>query len=268
MCGRYASTTTDADLVNAFAVAETVGEQLPPSWNVAPTQQVRVVLDRAPRGQGADAPPAGASPAEPAAEPVRQLRTVRWGLIPSWAKDARIGSRLVNARAETITEKPAFKAAAARRRCLLPADGYFEWEVREGQKAKQPYFLHRGTSLLAFAGLYELWPDPAVDPDDPARWVWSCTVLTTTAPDALGHIHDRSPVLLTPELAGDWLDPTLTDPERVRELLAAVPEPRLEPTEVSTAVNNVRNNGPHLVRPLQPGADAPPVPAGAGGTAG
>ncbi len=270
MCGRFASSTTDADLVNAFAVAETVGEQLAPSWNVAPTQQVRVVLDRTPRGQAADAPaadaPAADAPAAPAAaEPVRQLRTVRWGLVPSWAKDIKIGSRLVNARAETITEKPAFKAAAARRRCLLPADGYFEWEVREGQKAKQPYFLHRGNALLAFAGLYELWPDPALDPDDPARWVWSCTVLTTTAPDALGHIHERSPVLLTPELAGDWLDPSLTDPDRVRELLAAVPEPALEPTEVSTAVNNVRNNGPQLVRPAAAGtfAGGPPDEAGA-----
>ncbi len=252
MCGRFANSTTDADLVRAFAVAETVGDQLPPSWNVAPTQQVRVVLDRAPRADRNSTTDDGATKAG-AVGPVRQLRSVRWGLIPSWAKDAKIGSRLVNARAESITDKPAFKAAAARRRCLVPAGGYYEWEVRAGQKAKQPYFLHRGDALLAFAGLYELWPDPALDHDDPARWVWSCTVLTTTAPDTLGHIHERSPVLLTPDLAADWLAPSLTDPDRVRELLAAVPEPLLEPRQVSTAVNNVANDGPELVRPVPTG---------------
>lgn len=247
MCGRYANSSTDADLVDAFVVEQTVGEQLPPSWNVAPTRQVRIVLDRAPRHGRGD--PAGDADAGPAEEPVRQLRSARWGLVPSWAKDVKIGNRLVNARSESITEKPAFKAAAARRRCLLPADGYYEWEVREGQKVKQPFFLHRGNDLLAFAGLYELWPDPSLPADDPARWLWTCTVLTTTAPDALGHIHERSPVLLTPDLAADWLDPSLTDPARVRALLAAVPEPLLEPTEVSTEVNSVRNDGPRLVRP-------------------
>lgn len=259
MCGRFANSSTDADIADAFAVTETIGAPLDPNWNVAPTQPVRAVLDRLPRdrggvGAGEGGPGAGGARGGGVPPgPVRQLRSLRWGLIPSWAKDAGIGSRLINARAETITEKPAFTAAAARRRCLLPADGYFEWEVREGQQARQPYFLHRGDSLLAFAGLYELWPDPERPADDPDRWVWSCTVLTTDAPDALGHIHPRSPVLLTPELAADWLDPALTDPARVRELLAAVPEPRLEPTEVSTAVNNVRHNGPELVRPVTSG---------------
>lgn len=243
MCGRFANSSTDRDLVAAFAVAETVGDQLPPSWNVAPTHQVRVVLDRLPR---ASSTPDGGAPAVA----VRQLRSVRWGLVPSWAQDVRIGARLINARAESITDKPAFKAAAARRRCLVPADGYFEWEPRPGTRTKQAWYLHRGEALLAFAGLYELWPDPALDRDDPARWVWSCTVLTTRAPDALGHVHDRSPVLLTPDLAADWLDPTLTDPARVREIVRTIPEPLLEPTEVSDAVGNVRNDGPELVRPV------------------
>lgn len=244
MCGRFASSSTDKDIAKAFDVAETVGDQLAPDWNVAPTRQVRAVLERTPSGTDDGS---GDEPEQ--AEPVRQLRSLRWGLIPSWAKDRKIGNRLVNARAETITDKPSFKAAAARRRCLLPADGYYEWEKLE-DGTKQPYFLHRGDSLLAFAGLYELWPDPEKTEDDPDRWLWTCTVLTTTAPDALGHIHERSPVLLTPELARDWLDPALTDRDRVRELLAAVPEPRLEPTAVSTAVNSVRNNGPRLVKPL------------------
>jgi len=169
------------------------------------------------------------------------------GLIPSWAKDRKIGSRLINARAETITEKPSFKAAASRRRCIVPADGYFEWERRDG--AKVPHYLH-GDGVLGMAGLYELWPDPEREPDDPQRWVWTITVLTTTASDALGHIHDRSPVVIPPALQDAWLDPTLTDSERVRELLDSVPEPRLQPYEVSTAVNSVRNNSAELLSPV------------------
>jgi len=154
MCGRFASTQTDADLVWAFRVEEVVGEQLAPSYNVAPTQPVRAVLERTPRE-------------EPEAPPIRQIRTARWGLIPSWAKDRKIGSRLINARAETITEKPSFKAAASRRRCIVPANGYFEWERRDG--AKVPHYLHGG-GVLGMAGLYELWPDPEREPDDPQRW--------------------------------------------------------------------------------------------------
>ncbi len=234
MCGRFASTQTDADLVRAFRVEEVVGEQLAPSYNVAPTQPVRAVLERTPRE-------------EPEAPPIRQIRTVRWGLIPSWARDRKVGSRLINARAETITEKPSFKAAASRRRCIVPADGYFEWERRDG--AKVPHYLH-GDGVLGMAGLYELWPDPEREPDDPQRWVWTITVLTTTASDALGHIHDRSPVVIPPALQDAWLDTTLTDSERIRELLGSVPEPRLQPYEVSTAVNSVRNNSAELLSPV------------------
>lgn len=229
MCGRYATTQTDAELLEVFGPLEAVGEQLAPSYNVAPTDQVRVVLERT------------------GPVPGRQLRTVRWGLIPSWAKDPKIGSRLINARVETITEKPSFKVAAVRRRCLVPATGYYEWEKRDG--AKVPQFLH-ADGVLAMAGLYELWPDPAREHDDPERWVWSVTILTTTASDTLGHIHDRSPVIVPAGMYDDWLDPSFTDPDRVRQLLAAVPEPRLQPYEVSTAVNSVRNNTPELLRPV------------------
>jgi len=124
-----------------------VGEQLPPSWNVAPTQEVRAVLERTPRDI-------------PDADPVRQLRTVRWGLVPSWAKDRKVGHKLINARSETILEESSFKAAAARRRCIVPADGYFEREKRGGQKV--PHFLHPEgeDQVLVMAGLYELWPRP------------------------------------------------------------------------------------------------------------
>lgn len=234
MCGRYASTRSDSDLQAVFDIAETVGAEVPPSYNVAPTQTVRTVLDRAPKD-------------EPEADAVRQLRSVRWGLIPSWAKDAKIGSRLINARSETITEKPSFKKAASRRRCIVPADGYYEWEKRDG--AKVPYFLHE-EGVLAMAGLYELWRDPTKAEDDEARWVWSVTVLTSPAADALGHIHDRSPVVLPPDLRASWLDPAVTDLGDVRDLLAAIPEPRLEPYEVSTAVNSVKNNSPELLMPV------------------
>jgi putative SOS response-associated peptidase YedK len=140
----------------------------------------------------------------------------------------KIGSRLINARSETITEKPSFRAASARRRCLVPADGYFEWEKIDGRKV--PQFLYRpDEQLLSFAGLYELWPDPERGEDDPDRWMWSYTIITRTAPDAVGHIHDRSPVLVPPDLRADWLNPSLVDPEQVKELLASIPEPLLSP---------------------------------------
>lgn len=237
MCGRYASFRRDQEIADVFDIAEVVGEELPPSWNVAPTDDVRVVLERAPRR---------ARDAE-AAAPARQLRTARWGLVPSWAKDATIGSRLINARSETITEKPAFKAAAARRRCIVPADGYYEWQKTEG--GKQPYFLH-GEGQLAFAGLYELWPDPRLPDDHPDKWWWTSTILTTRATDAVGHIHDRSPLLVPPDLLDAWLDPALTDPAEVRELVAAIPEPHLVPRAVGRAVGNVANNGPELIAPV------------------
>ncbi|MBY6349057.1 SOS response-associated peptidase [Rhodococcoides corynebacterioides] len=226
MCGRYASTRSDDDLSSLFDAVVRLGDPPEPSYNVAPTDPVRIVLDR---------------------DDDRQLRTVRWGLVPSWAKDKKIASRLINARSETVTEKPAFRKAAAKRRCLIPADGYYEWEKREG--AKVPHFLHTD-GVLAMAGLYELWPDPARDDDDPDKWFWSTTVLTTTATDTLGHIHDRSPVVVPDDLWSAWLDPGLTDLAGVSDLLESIPEPHLTPREVSTAVNSVRNNGPELVAPV------------------
>ncbi|MET4046754.1 putative SOS response-associated peptidase YedK [Rhodococcus sp. UYP5] len=234
MCGRYASTQSDNDLRAVFDIAETIGEELPPAYNVAPTQTVRTILERAPKD-------------EPEADAVRQLRSVRWGLIPSWSKDIKIGSRLINARSETITEKPAFKKAAARRRCIVPADGYYEWEKRDGKKV--PYFLH-SSGVLEMAGLYELWRDPSKSEEDPDRWVWSVTVLTAPAADALGHIHDRSPVIVPESLRAAWLDPAMTDLGSVQEMLAAIPEPSLVPYEVSSMVNSVKNDNPDLLQPV------------------
>jgi putative SOS response-associated peptidase YedK len=199
MCGRFATTQTDDELLQVFGAREVLGERLPPSCNVAPTQAVRVVVERAPREA-------------PETTPVRQLRTARWGLVPSWSRGPKIGSRLINARMETITEKPSFTAAAAaaaaaRRRAIVPCSGYYESAQREGTKV--PYFLH-GDGVLAMAGLYELWPNPDLPDDDPNKWMWTVTVLTTTATDAAGHIHDSAPVILPPALRGHWLDPTLT----------------------------------------------------------
>ncbi|TRW46379.1 SOS response-associated peptidase [Georgenia yuyongxinii] len=239
MCGRYANARRDADLVNDFAVEDVRDPELAPSWNVAPMQNVRIVLERLDK--------------DDTGERKRQLRTSRWGLVPAWAKDSRIGSRMINARSESILEKPAFKNAARKRRAIVPADGYFEWQkLDEKGKTKQPYYLHAADgSILAFAALYEWWRDPSLPDDHPDKWQWTNTILTTTASDTLGHVHDRSPVIVPPDLLADWLNPAITDPDDVRELVAAMPEPHLAPTPVGKAVGSVRNNGPQLIEPIQ-----------------
>jgi putative SOS response-associated peptidase YedK len=222
--------------VEEFDVEQRPEQVLAPSWNVAPTQDVYAVVERPPRE-------------EPDADPVRALRVVRWGLVPSWAKDPRIGSRMINARMETVAEKPAFKRAFAKRRALLPADGYFEWYGEKGRK--QPFFIRPADgAVLAMAGLYELWKDPSVTDEDADPWLWTVTVLTTSAPDDLGRIHDRMPLLVEPDHWAEWLDPRRDDPDELRSLLVPAAPGRLTATPVSTEVNNVRNNGPHLVEPI------------------
>ncbi|WP_017537775.1 SOS response-associated peptidase [Nocardiopsis halophila] len=229
MCGRYVSARNDHELRLLFDVERRVGESLAPSYNIAPTQWVRIVREEP--GDGAA---------------VREMRNARWGLLPVWAKDRRMASRLINARSETVADKPAFRAAAVRRRCVLPADGYYEWQRTPGGKV--PYYLHGAEEeALAFAGLYERWADPGFGGDDPDRWVWTCTVLTRPASDTLGRIHDRAPVVLPWDMVGDWLDPEATDKARVREMLDAVPEPHLVPRRVGPAVGSPRNNDPSLL---------------------
>ena len=181
---------------------------------------------------------------------VKQLRTLRWGLVPSWSKIRSGAAKLINARQETVAVKPAFKAAAGRRRCLLPAVGYYEWQ--KTADGKIPHFLHApDDGILAFAGLYELWPDPALADDDPAKWLWTCTVITRQAADTLGEIHDRCPVIVPADMCDAWLDCSTGSPELARQLLDEMPEPLLEPRVVSTAVNSVRNDGPDLIRPAE-----------------
>lgn len=247
MCGRYASSRSPEDLAEEFEVVDPrLDHALPPDYNVAPTKEVYAVMERRP----------GDTKEEKAkAEPVRQLRTLRWGLVPSWAKDPGIGSRMINARMETVAEKPAFRRAFAARRCLLPADGYFEWYPTDvkgasGKPVKQPFYIHPADdSVMAMAGLYEIWKDPTRDEDDPELFRWTCAVLTTDAPDDLGRIHDRMPLLVAPEQRASWLSPE-TASEDLLDLLTPAQQTGLVAHPVSTAVSNVRNNGPELVDPL------------------
>jgi putative SOS response-associated peptidase YedK len=238
MCGRYVNVASTADLAREFDVEEVIGEDLAPSWNIAPTDPVRAIMKRRRHGHTADT------------TPVRQLRTVRWGLIPNWSKASTGAAKMINARVETVTTKPAFKSAAARRRCLCPAIGYYEWQNTDAG-GKVAHFLHDPDGrLLAFAGLYEVWPNRTLPDDDPDKWLWTCTIITQPATDVLGHIHERCPVIVPEALQEPWLDCGSDDPETARELLDEIPEAHLAPDVVSAAVGNVRNNGPELIRAI------------------
>ncbi|MEV6685951.1 SOS response-associated peptidase [Streptomyces sp. NPDC051130] len=238
MCGRYASTRAPADLAGLFEARWDPRETLAPSWNVAPTDPVWAVVERKDRGTHAVE---------------RRLRPVRWGLVPSWAKDPGVGARMINARVETVHEKPAFRRALAKRRCLLPADGFYEWQTErtgnDGKTYKQPYFIRpEDASVMAMAGLYEFWRDRSVaDDDDPAAWLTTATVITTEAADAAGRIHPRMPLALDPADYEAWLDPAHQDVNALRALLHTPADGRLAVRAVSTEVNSVRNNGPHLL---------------------
>ena len=251
MCGRYASARKREELLAEFRIErDRVDESLEPDYNVAPTKPVYAVLTRGSRGHGESAPQ----------DVARELRVVRWGLVPYWAKDLKIGSRMINARAETVDSKPAFRQAFTRRRCLLPADGFYEWQqvAGNGKTRKQPYFIHRADGgVLAFAGLYEIWRDESYPDDHPDGWLWTSTIITTRAEDSVGKIHDRMPMVIEPARWTDWLDPGNSDRADLLALLAPAMSGGLETYPVSMAVNAVRNNGPALVERL------PSEPAGA-----
>ena len=244
MCGRYASSRKPEDLVEEFDVVDNrLAQPIEADYNVAPTKEVYAVMERRPSRESTE-------------EPTRQLRSLRWGLVPSWAKDPAIGNRMINARMETVAEKPAYKKAFASRRCLLPADGYFEWYetgqlTKAGKPRKQPFFIRPADGgVLAMAGLYEIWRDPTRDDDDQERFRWTCTVLTTRAEDSVGHIHDRMPLMVERERWAAWLDPATTGKDDLLPLLVPAAPGRLEAFPVSTLVSNVRNNGPELVEPI------------------
>ena len=245
MCGRYAASRDKAALIEEFDVERSAERELPADYNVAPTKDVYVVSDRLPDSDDSL---------------VRTLEIARWGLVPSWAKDPAIGSRMINARVETLTEKPAYRRAASRRRCLVPADGYYEWYRptgpdapvgKNGKPLKQPYYIHPADgSPLAMAGLYEFWRNPESPPDDPAAWLCTTTIITTTATDALKRIHDRMPLVIPESRRDDWLNPELTDATKILAGLSPLPPGWLRSDAVSTEVNNVRNNGPQLTTPI------------------
>ncbi|WP_424211859.1 SOS response-associated peptidase [Streptomyces sp. BI20] len=263
MCGRYAASRSPEDLVDLFGIEhwDPVGA-LAPDWNVAPTKEVYVILDRPLK----DAP---------TPRPVRQLRVLKWGLVPSWAKNPDGAARMINARSETLHEKPSFRVPFAQRRCVIPADGYYEWvtehderrlevEGKRKRARKQPYFVRPlDGSVLAMAGLYEFWRDRTLPDDHPAAWWVTCSVITTEAettplgqapadgPRSLSEIHPRMPLVLTPDRWDAWLDPARTDTEgSLRALLAPPPGGLLRAHPVATTVSNVRNNGPELLTEL------------------
>jgi putative SOS response-associated peptidase YedK len=253
MCGRYAS-SANADVLRVEFDVDDVFDGLPgPDYNVAPTVVVPAVFERRVRDSG---------------EVRRRLAPLVWGLVPSWAKDPSIGSRMINARLETVAEKPAFRRAFQLRRCVLPADGFYEWYTPESTRPagksskikKQPFFIHRADGdRLAMAGVYEIWRDPAKDPEDDSAWLRTCSVITTDATDAAGHIHDRMPMVISKDAVDAWLDPDLTDPKAALELLAVTEADLLEAYPVSTAVNSVDNNDPSLIKPIDELVDEQPA---------
>ena len=223
MCGRF-SLTGDLDFyAQYFGVGEIVTDPIEPSWNIAPTDPVYVVDER---------------------DSVRQLDSMRWGLVPHWARDTK--SIHINARAETVATTAAFRDSFAKKRCLIPADGFYEWESSE--KGRTPHWVYRADGYpMVFAGIWASRIDPETD-----RWQQSCSIITTEASGVISSIHDRMPVSLFPEAWDAWLDRDLTDPEAALGLLHTVDPENLMEHVVSRKVNSVRNNGPELRERAEP----------------
>jgi putative SOS response-associated peptidase YedK len=282
MCGRYVSTKSTSDLLAEFDAVEAADAGgIEPDYNVAPTKSVRTVVNRVPHksvvAQADAAEPEAAerdtaeretaeresAPSRPAADgaqpaPVRQLRIARWGLVPSWAKDLSAGNRMFNARAESVPDKAPFKRAFAKRRCLIPADGWYEW-LRDtdttGKPRKQPFFItpQDGRSL-ALAGLYEFWrPNDAPEGTD---LLLSVTVLTVAAQGELAEIHERMPLVLSRRDWTRWLDPAIEAPTDLLAPRDEAAEEALELRPVSDKVNSAQNNSADLLDRVQP---APPA---------
>lgn len=218
MCGRYAFFSPAEAVRRAFAVDDV--PELGARYNIAPTQAVPAVRQRE----------AGR----------RSVSMLHWGLVPSWAKERAIGSRMINARGETLAERPAFRRAYRSRRCILPADGWYEWQP--GAAGKQPWFIRsRDDAPLGLAGLWETWREPE------GGTLESCTIVTTDAAASIAHIHHRMPVVLPPEAYEAWLDPGEQDPQVLGRWLAPCDPARLRAHPVSRRVNSPRNEGPELI---------------------
>ena len=225
MCGRFALISDTEQLIAEFGVAPESVAMMPdsvPRYNVAPTQPVAAIrLNEAKQ---------------------RELTFFQWGLIPSWSKDPKIGSRMINARSETVAEKPSFRAAFKRRRCIIPADGFYEWQKLENRK--QPVFIHHAEKRpFALAGLWEMWSDPA------GSMLQTCTILTTRPNELMAPIHNRMPVILEAEDYDMWLDPG-DDPQIALHLLRPYPAEKMDAYPVSTFVNSPRNDAPACIEPL------------------
>ena len=230
MCGRYTSVTPVAALARYFDVDRVAADDLGARYNVAPTSEVYAV-------------------ARPGS--TTTLGSLRWGLIPPWAEDPRIGARMINARAESIAERPAFRQAFARRRCLIPADGFYEWHVEPGSPTRRPWYIRRRDGLpLAFAGLWESWWPRGAGAEPEARIV-STAIVTTRANDALAGLHDRMPVVLAPGAWDRWLDPANDDVGDLARLLVPAPPELFELTAVRPLVNKVANEGATLIEPAE-----------------
>ena len=224
MCGRYSLATPAQVVAEHFGLAEV--PELSPRYNIAPTQSVAIVRK----------PPDREAPA---------LELRHWGLIPSWAKDPGIGSRMINARVETAAEKPAFRAAFRRRRCLVPADGFYEWKPHP--KRRRPHHVRMaGGEVFGLAGLFEAWQSPE------GETVESCSLLTTAADAALSALHDRMPIIVAPEHYQRWLDPDLQDPDAILALTRASVSDRLGFHPVSFRVNSPRNDDPSCIQAVEP----------------
>ena len=218
MCGRYTLASPTERLAEEFGV-DASSIELAPNYNVAPTQKVAAVLEDGGR---------------------RRLEVLRWGLIPPWADDPGIGSRMINARSETAPGKPSFRRAFRERRCLIPADGFYEWQRTNG--AKQPYYIHMEDGRpFAFAGLWESWSKGEGE-------IRTCTILTTGANALVGEVHDRMPVILAHDAYDVWLDPA-SERDELTGLLAPYPEDEMEAYPVSRFVNSPSNNNPRCIEP-------------------
>ncbi|HEY5170934.1 MAG TPA: SOS response-associated peptidase [Acidimicrobiia bacterium] len=228
MCGRYVSVSSPTILAERFHVEEVrTGGATEANYNVTPRADVPVVAESGGR---------------------RVLDLVRWGLVPSWAKDLSVGDRMINARAERLSKSNAYKRPFERRRCIVAADGFYEWQVVEGKKQKQPWFIRRRDGEpLAFAGLWEIWHDHSLGDDAPR--IRTCTIITTEPNDLMRPIHDRMPVILPESVWDTWLDADNHDVQSLGQLLVPAPSEELEGWPITTLVNKPANNGPELLEP-------------------